>query len=307
MNIISGQGGSMEAGTPRVLITGATGKVGGGAAEILVKLGVPVRLYVRDAEKAAALREAGVDVAIGSLEDQDSFARACEDIDSVLLVPPDANVAAADFTIAPALSRDVRRVVRITAQGATDDAPSELLRAHAVGEKKLESSGLQFHHLRCNNFYQNISFFFSWIADSDTIFACLGDKPVSWIDSRDISAAAAALLMSDTRQSSAHILNGPVPMTSFDIADLVSARLGRRISCTSLSPASFIDTAVSHGWPRDFASEWVAMFADDYWGTGRGGGSDADLRQLIGREPQRMADYLREIEFGTVTETYISI
>lgn len=293
---------STAVGSRNVLVTGATGKVGGEAARVMMAAGLVPRLYIRDQGKAAAMRKAGYDVVIGSYETPLALQAACEGIDTVLLVPADANVSAANSVVDAAMQAGVRRIVRISAQGSFSHSPSALLRDHAAGEAKLEASGTQFHHLRCNTFFQNISAFFDWIENCNTIFACRGEQPVSWIDARDIGAAAAAAIMRETTESSAHNLNGPEPMSTFDVADRVSERLGRPISCTSFEADSFIDAAVRNGWSHDLATEWAAMFADDYWGRGLGGGRDTDLRSLIGREPRSFRDFLCEVDFSSAAE-----
>jgi len=48
-----------------ILLTGVTGKTGGAAANALLEMGVPFRALVRDAEKASALAEAGVEMIVG--------------------------------------------------------------------------------------------------------------------------------------------------------------------------------------------------------------------------------------------------
>jgi NAD(P)H dehydrogenase (quinone) len=55
-----------EMSNAKILISGATGATGGAAIDELLKLGRHVRAYVRtDDEKAAALRERSVEIAIG--------------------------------------------------------------------------------------------------------------------------------------------------------------------------------------------------------------------------------------------------
>jgi uncharacterized protein YbjT (DUF2867 family) len=50
-----------------ILITTA-GKVGAEAARLLAQRGEPVRVLVRDPEKATALAQTGADVAVGDLD-----------------------------------------------------------------------------------------------------------------------------------------------------------------------------------------------------------------------------------------------
>ncbi|WP_437945007.1 NmrA family NAD(P)-binding protein [Sorangium sp. So ce296] len=73
-----------------VLVTGATGQQGGGAARALLSRGVRVRALVRDpsGEPAAALRRLGADVVGGDLGDRASLEAAARGADAVFSVQP---------------------------------------------------------------------------------------------------------------------------------------------------------------------------------------------------------------------------
>jgi NAD(P)H dehydrogenase (quinone) len=66
-----------------VLVSGATGRTGVAAIDELLKMGKRVRAYVRsDDERAAALRQRGVDIAVGDFTDIDDIRAAMEGISS---------------------------------------------------------------------------------------------------------------------------------------------------------------------------------------------------------------------------------
>ena len=67
----------------RVLVTGATGFTGGHLARALAGRGYYVRALVRDASRAAALGDCGVDLVAGDIRDQAAVRVACRDIDVV--------------------------------------------------------------------------------------------------------------------------------------------------------------------------------------------------------------------------------
>ncbi|WP_437877137.1 NmrA family NAD(P)-binding protein [Sorangium sp. So ce513] len=73
-----------------VLVTGATGQQGGGAARALLSRGVRVRAFVRDpqGEPAAALRRLGAEVVGGDLGDRASLEAAARGVDAVFSVQP---------------------------------------------------------------------------------------------------------------------------------------------------------------------------------------------------------------------------
>ena len=68
----------------KILITGATGKVGSRLAKRLALRGDHVRALVRDPARAAPLQEAGVEIIQGDLQDADSLATAVHGIEAVV-------------------------------------------------------------------------------------------------------------------------------------------------------------------------------------------------------------------------------
>jgi nucleoside-diphosphate-sugar epimerase len=68
----------------KILITGATGKVGSRFAKRMLAKGYDVRILVRDAAKASALAELGTDVVIGDLNNADTLPPAVKGVDAVI-------------------------------------------------------------------------------------------------------------------------------------------------------------------------------------------------------------------------------
>src|SRR4029453_5780339 len=87
-----------EPTTERTLITGATGFVGGLVAARLVADGRPVRALVRHLGDRERLPDPRVELAIGSLEDEDSLARAADGCEVVYHVAGMNQLCLADPT-----------------------------------------------------------------------------------------------------------------------------------------------------------------------------------------------------------------
>ncbi len=124
----------------KTLVTGATGTVGGGLIVELKARGVNVRALVRDASKAQALRELGVEVVIGDLDKPETLDGAFSGVDKVfLLTPPNPDqVSQASNGIAAAKRAGSPHVVRLSAGAfsTNTDAPSRVSRQHAeIGEE----------------------------------------------------------------------------------------------------------------------------------------------------------------------------
>jgi nucleoside-diphosphate-sugar epimerase len=68
----------------KILVTGATGKVGSRLAKRLAKRGHHVRALVRDEARAKELRDASLDLVLGDLLEVDSLAAALRGVDAVV-------------------------------------------------------------------------------------------------------------------------------------------------------------------------------------------------------------------------------
>jgi len=68
----------------KILVTGATGKVGSRFVKRVLAKGYDVRILVRDAAKASSLAELGAEVVIGDLNNADTLPPAVEGIDAVI-------------------------------------------------------------------------------------------------------------------------------------------------------------------------------------------------------------------------------
>ncbi|HZD48890.1 MAG TPA: NmrA family NAD(P)-binding protein, partial [Silvibacterium sp.] len=72
-----------------ILVSGATGRTGGTAIDELIKMGRRVRAYVHaDDERATALRQRGVEIAVGDFTDINDIRAAMEGIRSAYFLHP---------------------------------------------------------------------------------------------------------------------------------------------------------------------------------------------------------------------------
>lgn len=72
----------------KILLTGATGNVGGAVIANLTAMSADVRALVRDESKAQGLRDAGVEVVIGDLDKPETLDAAFRGADRVFLATP---------------------------------------------------------------------------------------------------------------------------------------------------------------------------------------------------------------------------
>jgi len=134
-----------------ILISGATGRTGGGAVDELLKIGKRVRAYVRtDDERAAALRQRGVDVAIGDFTDIDDIRAAMDGTKAAYFLHPIAPgiISAAAYFAQAAKEAGVTAIVNMSQISARRESASHAAQDHWVSERVFDWSDVPTIHLR---------------------------------------------------------------------------------------------------------------------------------------------------------------
>src|SRR5690242_16481446 len=124
-----------------ILVTGATGRVGGEVVRQLVAAGVEVRAFVRSGPAAASKLPAGVEIAQGDFEHPETLSAAMQGIEKVyLLVPGTPQMPAQEAAALEAAKRaGVKHVVKHSVMGAREPAIA-LARLHRSSESAIEAS-----------------------------------------------------------------------------------------------------------------------------------------------------------------------
>jgi NAD(P)H dehydrogenase (quinone) len=128
-----------------ILVSGATGRTGGAAIDTLLKLGKRVRAYVRsDDERAAALKERGVDIAVGDFTDIDDIRAAMEGISSAYFLHPIAPgiIGAAAYFAQVAKEAGVMAIVNMSQISARRESTSHAARCSRRAMRAAERHSL---------------------------------------------------------------------------------------------------------------------------------------------------------------------
>ncbi|MFB9927653.1 SDR family oxidoreductase [Amycolatopsis halotolerans] len=266
-----------------VLVTGATGTVGSALIPALQARGGTVRAMTRGRPVD------GVETVTADLQDPASVAAALKGVDAVFLNSPSA-ADAAELQIQFAnLARDagVNRLVLLSQYAARADSPVRFLRWHAEVEAHVEKIGLDYTVLRPNLYLQGLLNFSATIAQG-FLAAPIGDAAVSVIDTRDISAAAAAVLTSSGHSGRTYTLTGPRAVTHTEIAAALSAATGRDIAFHD-APADQFAAALTGLLP----SWQIGGLVEDYAHYARGEAAEVhtSVADLTGRPARDLTDF----------------
>ncbi|HEY5358012.1 MAG TPA: NmrA family NAD(P)-binding protein [Streptosporangiaceae bacterium] len=236
-----------------ILITTA-GKVGSEAARLLAQQQEPVRVLVRDPEKATALAQAGVEVAEGDLEVPATIGAAMQGVAAVVLVSP--AIPAQELSVVDSAVRaGVGHVVKITSK-ASADSPITRRRGQTEIENALIASGLGYTLLRNNAYMQNFLMLAPAIARTSSFGSSAGDGRVGLIDARDVAAVAARIAVSPAPHAGkTYWLTGPERLSYPDAAAVLSKVLGRPITFHPLTFEEERQAMINAGVPGTVAED----------------------------------------------------
>lgn len=279
-----------------ILVTGATGAIGSLVVKQLSTHGVTVRALVRDMAKAEPLLGKGVQLAQGDFDQPETLARALNGVTSVfLLTPPHPDALGMNdrFLEVATTLPTTPRIVRLSALKATDHAPTDTSRSHAIADGRLQDAGLPYMILRPNYFMQNLLGSAESILTSGQMFQGMGDGRIGFIDVRDIADVAIAALLDQSWDYGIYDLTGPASVSFHDVASELGAALGQAVQYVPITPEAVRQSIVQMGW-GEWAAEMMLGYSAAY-GKGWGDFTTTFVQKIAGHEPRSIAQFAREV------------
>lgn len=236
---------------PRILVTGATGNVGGAVVTQLHAAGVPVRALVR----GKAEFPEGVQAVRGDLGDPASLDTALEGVDSVFLVWPFLSAEGAPDVL-DAIGKHARRVVYLSSAGAgsEEEKPSEAITMfHTELERLIEASGLDWTALRPTGFASNTLDWAEGIRTTGAVRAPLARLARPLIHEADMAAVAVQALTTDALLGARPLITGPESITQERQVALISEAIGRPVQFVEVAMGEAIEQMKAAGYPAELA------------------------------------------------------
>lgn len=277
-----------------IVVTGATGKLGGRIVEeLLAKLPADqVGASVRDLAKAEAVARRGVRVRHGDFDDPGSLAAAFEGASQVLIVSSNARAQGGDplaqhrTAIDAARAAGAHRIVYTSHMAISASSAFPPMHDHAATEAMLREAGVGWTALR-NGFYASTVPTMVGDAASSGVLAAPKDGKVSWTAHRDLAAAAAAVLLQDGRfEGSTPPLTASEALDLDDVAAIVADLYGRPVRRQIISDEEQAARMAQRG-VAPVAIE-IALGLYRAARAGEFAASDPMLATLLGREPMTL-------------------
>lgn len=269
-----------------LLVTGATGQVGGAVAAALDAMDAEFTVLVRD---PAALPDRIRVVA--DLDDTEGLRKAFAGVTALFLTVPGIGLEHTTNAVAAAKDAGVGRIVYLSSLLAAGDPVPAMGRWHREREDMIKASGIPATILRPGGFMSNALEWKATLGDG-YLLDPMGPGRYAPIDPADIGAVAATVLTGEGHEGKIYALTGDERVTIAEQAAVLSRALGRDIEVrTAASAEEAVRARFPQGAPPALAEALVESFS-----AARAdlvGFASADVRELLGRPAGTFEDWCR--------------
>ncbi|MFI0463710.1 SDR family oxidoreductase [Saccharopolyspora sp. 5N102] len=245
----------------KILVIGASGKVGRQAVTLLQNAGAEVRAMVRN--PAAAKLPDATEVVRGDLTDLPSLHSALDGIDSAFLIWPMASVPA-DPAVVEAIEEHARRIVFLSSAAVRDDVAEQvgpIAGFHHAVEHQIERSGLEWTFLRPYAFASNTLAWTPEIRRGDVVRGAFGAASMTLIHEHDIASVAAHVLTNGGFSRTRHTLTGPELITQAEQVRTIGEVLCRPLRWEEITPEEALPKMFP-GMPTSVAESALDGYAE---------------------------------------------
>ena len=269
----------------KILVIGATGTIGQHLVANLIAQGEPVKAASRSGNAIGGAEGVAFDYI--QTPDVDSL---FHDVDRAYVMVPTGYLNALEF-VPPIIQAAAQRNIKVVLQTALGVNANEASPYRQL-ELALERSGTPFVILRPNWFADNFHTFWLQGVRHGVMALPAAQGKSSFIDARDIAAAAAAALTRDDVNGQAFNLTGPAALSYAEAATLLTAVVGHEVIYQAIDDAQFIEQLSTNGVPADYAAFLASIFypVREGWTAVV---TDA-VAQLTGKAPLTVQQYVTD-------------
>ena len=280
-----------------ITVVGATGTVGKPLLQALIQAEVPLRVLTRDKQKARALWPSqAVDIVQVSFTDPQSLRQGLLGSDQAFFaMGTNEHQVRDEFAlIDAALEAKVGHVLALSVGGADKLATHPVLHWHGLIDERLRNSGLSATWLKPGTFTDTLGRVASDFVRAGAWGGFAGDGRVAAIDTRDVAAVAAKILVQGPAQHAgkSYDLTGPTAFTMPELAREISTRIGKPVIYTQRTREEQRAVLESAGVPALFVTILLAL--DDATRHNAFGVPTQTVFELTGVQPRPVSQWIAE-------------
>jgi NAD(P)H dehydrogenase (quinone) len=276
-----------------IVVTGATGNLGGLAVDALLRRGAEPDSVIavgRNTERLELRAERGVRTVAIDYQDRDSLQSAFEGAEKLLLVSGSdiGQRVEQHRNVVESAARAGVELLVYTSILRADSATQLLAGEHQATEELLSSSGIPHVLLRNGWYFENYTSQIPSYLENGAIVGAAGEGRISGASREDYAEAAAAVLTSSDQAGAVYELGGDQAFTMAELAAELSRQTRRDIAYRNVGVDDYAELLASFGLPEPAARTYAdgdRAVADGelYVETG-------DLSRLIGRSTTPLSE-----------------
>ena len=276
-----------------ILITGAAGKTGRAVLKALLARGAETRVLVRRQEQAdEMLRSGAAEAVVADMTDPGSFQQAMTGMYAVYHICPNMHPQETEIgrmVLKAARERKVEYFVyHSVLHPHTEKMPHHWQKMRV--EEMIFEAGINFAILQPAPYMQNILAYREAIINEGRYAVPYPPETcLSMVDLTDVAEAAAVVLLDRKHAGSIYELVGTKSLTQVETAAVLGKTLHRKVTAEEIDLEIWRRKAAESGLD-DYALGTLLRMFKYYAAYGLWGSSNA-LRNLLGREPNSLADF----------------
>ena len=282
----------------KVLVTGATGRVGSEVVKALLQRGADVRALTRKQPMPGAFLDA-VEIALGDLSDPVSVAEAIKRVDELFLLTGHVADELTQSLTAYGLAKKagLKHVTYLSVFKTDQFLEVPHLAAKYAIEEAIRASGMPYTILRPGYFVQNERWLKPVLTGAGVYPIPAGNQGLAVVDVRDIAEAAAISLTETGHEGKTYDLVSSEMLTGPDAAATWSKVLGKKVTYAGHGDFDGFEAQLrSTGTPSWLAYDLRVMFQGC---IERGFSNTEDqttrFASLLGHQPRTYSGFAEEL------------
>jgi NAD(P)H dehydrogenase (quinone) len=281
----------------KLLVTGATGKLGSKIVETLLKT-VPANeltVSVRKPEKAEELKALGVEIRQGDFDHAETLTMAFKGIDRLLIISADGDneTRIRQHTNAvDAAKKSQVKFIAYTSLANASESSLFLAPVHRTTEEAIRKTGIPYSFLRNNWYLENELGNIQGVLTGAPWVTSAGNGKVGWALQQDYAEAAAAVLSGNGHENTIYELSGK-PMTQAEIVSILGTVWGKEVAIQQVDDTTYGNIMKGVGVPEFVVPMLVAIQKSI-----RDGALDIennDFEKLLGRKVTPINEALAQL------------
>lgn len=283
------RGSGKEDNMSKIMITGATGELGGLTLEHLLNMKniSKEQVAVLARKKNENLFNKGIEIRIGSYDDRESLDKAFEGIEKLLIVSSPAlnNAQRLEHQFNAVMAAEKNNVQHIVYVGVANPEKRSfaLEDVDMATEHMIQAIGVPYTVMRNPVYLDTLKYDFQLALKTGRLLSATQDKAFNYVLKSDLALANATVLCQDGHQNKIYDLSSHELITYSEIAKILSQITGKTIAYEEKSAeeviANMVDASIDKEAAEMLVNSFQLLIAENQFTE-----TSTDLKKLIGEK-----------------------